>query len=81
MQQRKYIFLNIQYLALTFISIAETLLNFESIHKYIRLKFRYSKLKNDLPKNNLEPKIMEFQNKFYLYKQNLPYGKRTTQII
>lgn len=37
-----------------------------------------SKFENVFPLNNIGLKIMEFQNKFYLYNQISPYGKRTT---
>lgn len=44
-------------------------------------KIMYTKKENVFSLNNLVSKIMEFQNKFYLYNQNLHYGKRTTRTI
>lgn len=41
-------------------------------------KIIYPKLENVFSLNNLGLKIMKFQNKFYLYNQNIHYGKRTT---
>ncbi|SHF96566.1 hypothetical protein SAMN05443549_1011009 [Flavobacterium fluvii] len=81
MGQRKYIFLNIQYLGQSFTSMTKTILFFGYIHKFIQQNFLDSKIKNVFSWNNLGIKIMEFQNKFYLYNQNSPYGKRTTRTI
>lgn len=57
-------------------SMAKTLLIFGCIHKYCSLKFIYSKPENVFSLNNLGLIIMEFQNKFYLYNQNLLIWKK-----
>jgi hypothetical protein len=56
--------------------MTETLLIFECILKYYSLKFLYSKLENVFSLNNVGLIIMEFQNKFYLYNQNLALWKK-----
>ena len=57
-------------------SMAKTLLIFKYIHKYYRFKFIYPKPENVFSLNNLGLIIMEFQNKFYLYNQNLAIWKK-----
>jgi len=63
-------------------SILKTLLIFEKIPKNRRLKLLIQKKENIISLNNLESKIMGFQNKFYLYKQNLaPWKKNNTNYM
>lgn len=76
MQQRKYIFPNIQYLRRSFTSMTKTLPIFKHNSKYFIQKIKDSKMKNVFSLNNLGLKIMEFQNKFYLYNQNFTLWKK-----
>lgn len=57
-------------------SMTKTLLIFRCIHKYCWLKFIYPKQENVFSLNNLGLIIMEFQNIFYLYNQNLLIWKK-----
>ena len=57
-------------------SMAKTLLIFRHILKYYCLEFQYSKSENVFSLNYLGLIIMKFQNKFYLYNQNLALWKK-----
>ena len=48
----------------------------EHIINYQGNKFKNHKMKNDFSLNNLKIKIICFQNKFYLYNQNLALWKK-----
>jgi hypothetical protein len=76
MWQRKQILLNIQYPRLSFRILIKTILKLRHIPNFYELKFLYPKTKNVFSLNNLELKIMKFQNKFYLYNQNLALWKK-----
>jgi len=57
-------------------SLVKTIIIFRRILIFHWLKFIYSKQENVFSLNNLGLKIMEFQNKFYLYNQNLALWKK-----
>lgn len=57
-------------------SIAKTLLIYEHILSLYWFKFIYPKPENVFSLNNLGLTIMKFQNKFYLYNQNLALWKK-----
>lgn len=70
MKQRKCIFSNIQHLRQSFVIMTQTVLIFRHILKYYSVKIIDSKTENVFSLNNLGLKIIEIQNKFYLYNQN-----------
>jgi hypothetical protein len=57
-------------------SMTKTLLIYGHILNLYWYKFIYSKPENVFSLNNVRLKIMVFQNKFYLYNQNLVIWKK-----